>query len=152
MECIEKLQRQPRKGGESQPDMYWTLNHIEELKKKGKIRGYSIVGKGQKKKSKYGNEKTEVGGILFDSKREAKRYKELLILLKAGVIGLLERQISYELNEGGTHSLKYIADFRYILCATGETVVEDAKGMRTVVYKKKKRLMKQVWGITIKEV
>jgi hypothetical protein len=131
--------------------MNWTIDILNDKVKKGKIRGYSIVGKGQKKNSKYGNEKTEVGGILFDSKREAKRYKELLILLKAGVIGLLERQISYELNEGGTHSLKYIADFRYILCDTGETVVEDAKGYKTREYLKKKRLMKKL-GITIKEV
>jgi hypothetical protein len=132
--------------------MNWTIDILNDKVKKGKIRGYSIVGKGQKTNSKYGNEKTEVGGILFDSRREAKRYKELLILLKAGVIGLLERQISYELNEGGTHSLKYVADFRYILCATGETVVEDSKGYKTREYLKKKRLMKKIHNITITEV
>jgi hypothetical protein len=131
----------------------WTLTDIEDKLKKGTIRGYSVVSKkAEKKKSKYGNEKTEVDGIWFQSKREAKRYTELLILLKTGVIGLLERQIPYELNEGGTHSLKDIADFRYIVCATGETIIEDVKGMRTKVYLKKKRLMKTVYGIEIKEL
>lgn len=121
--------------------------------KKGKIRDYQIIGKSQvKKKNKYSNEKTEVCGIFFDSKKEAKRYKELLILLKTGVIGLLECQISYELNEGGTYSLKYIADFRYVLCATGVVVVEDVKGFKTREFIKKKRLMKKVHGITINEI
>ena len=132
----------------------WTIDEINKKLAEGKIRGYQ--GKGclkrePPKKSKYGNQKTEVNGIVFDSKREAKRYVELLIHLKTGVICILECQVSYELNEGGTHSLKYIADFRYLLCATGETVVEDAKGAKTKVYLKKRRLMKKIYGITIKE-
>lgn len=104
-----------------------------------------------KKKSKYRNTRTEIDGIKFDSSREAKRYGELKLLLKAGEIGLLELQKEYELNEGGTHSLKYLADFVYMDARTGETIVEDAKGALTEVYKKKRRLMKQVYGITIHE-
>ena len=105
-----------------------------------------------KKKSKYGSSKTEVNGIVFDSKKEANRYKELLILMKAGAIGLLELQVSYELNEGGSHSLKYIADFVYVDALTGQKIIEDAKGYRTKEYKKKKRLMLKVHGIKIHEV
>lgn len=103
------------------------------------------------KKSKYGNKKTEANGITFDSQREANRYKELLLMQKAGLIGLIELQVAYELNEGGSHSLRYIADFRYIDMKTGETTIEDSKGMRTKEYLKKKRLMKKVHGIEIKE-
>ena len=103
------------------------------------------------KKHKYGAKRTEVNGIVFDSAKEAKRYKELLILLKAGEIGLLELQVPYELNEGGTHSLKYIADFVY-MTKEGVKIVEDAKGYRTKEYLKKKRLMKKIHNITIKEV
>lgn len=114
---------------------------IEELEKPEK-----------KKRSKYGNSKTEVDGIKFDSEKEANRYKELRLLLKAGEIGLFRMQVEYELNPGGTHSLKYVADFVYIITATGETVVEDVKGFRTREYKKKKRLMKKVHGIVIKEI
>lgn len=133
--------------------MNWTLADIEKKEKEGKIRG--IVGALKiepSKKSKYGNKKTEVDGIVFDSKKEANRWKFLRVLLKAGAIAFLERQVEYELNPGGTHSLKYRCDFRYMISGTGEMVVEDVKGMRTKIYLKKKKLMKKVHGIEIKEV
>ena len=104
-----------------------------------------------KKSPKYRNKKTEVDGIVFDSAKEAKRYKELKMLLKAGLIAFLELQKEYELNQGGTHSLKYVADFVYMDSLTGKTIVNDVKGFRTKEYKKKKRLMKEVWGIYILE-
>jgi len=137
---------------------------IEDIKAKlaaGTIQGYKVnnpvpvklpMEQKQKKKSKYGNEKHEVDGIEFDSKREANRYGQLKLLLKAGTIGLLQLQVPFELNKGGTHSLEYIADFVYVISATGERVVEDAKGHRTQEYKKKRRLMKKVHNIIIKEV
>lgn len=103
------------------------------------------------KKSKYGNKKTEVDGILFASIKEAERYKELKLMQKAGLIGLLELQVPFELNPGGTHSLRYIADFTYVDSRTGERVVEDCKGAKTAVYLKKKRLMWKVHKIQIKE-
>jgi hypothetical protein len=138
-----------------------TIEYIKQQLAAGKIRGYKVNNpepvpqleeSSPKKKSKYGNNKKEVDGIVFDSEKEANRYGELKLMLKAGIIGLLELQVPYELNPGGTHSLKYIADFVYIIRATGEKVVEDAKGHRTQVYLKKRRLMKKVHGITIKEV
>lgn len=103
------------------------------------------------KKSKYNNKKTEIDGIIFDSIREAKRYRVLRLMQKVGVIGQLRLQVPYELNPGGTHSLVYEADFVYILSETGETVVEDSKGARTREYLKKRRLMLKVHGIIIKE-
>ena len=106
----------------------------------------------EKKKSIYGNEMTEVDGINFHSKKEARRYGELKQMLKVGAIGMLQRQVSYELNPGGTHSYKYIADFVYIDQVTGEKIVEDVKGYRKKEYLKKRRLMKQVHNIEIKEV
>lgn len=108
--------------------------------------------KKEKKKSKYGNSKTEVDGIIIDSKREAKRWKELRLMLKKGIIGMLARQVEFELNPGGTHSLIYKADATYMIMETGERVVEDAKGIRTKEYLKKKSLMQKVHGIKISEV
>lgn len=143
--------------------MNWTLKEIEKLAEAGKIRGYklsqpSVINLIQKynqtegKASIYGNKRTEVDGIKFQSKKEAKRYGELKLLLKAGKIGLLRLQVPYELNPGGTHSYKYIADFVYRLTDTGAEVVEDVKGWAgKPVYKKKKKLMLKVHGITIKE-
>jgi len=103
------------------------------------------------KKSKYGNNKKEVDGITFDSEKEANRYKDLKILLKAGEIGLLELQVPFELNPGGTYSLKYYADFIYLDSRTGEKVVEDVKGFRNKTYSQKRKLMKKVHEIDIKE-
>ena len=104
------------------------------------------------KKSKYGAVKTEVDGIMFDSKREASRYQELRLLEQAGEIANLRLQVPYILfpkNEHG-RALKYIADFVYT-DDTGALVVEDAKGHSTDVYKIKRRLMAELKGIEIKE-
>lgn len=132
------------------------LPTLEELKKTACARLnqqiFQEVEKPQKKKSKYSNTKTEVDGIVFDSVKEANRYKELRLLLKVGEIGLLKCQVEYELNPGGTYSLRYISDFEYIITATGENIVEDVKGFRTKEYLKKRRLMKKVHGIVIREL
>ena len=104
------------------------------------------------KKSKYGAVKTEVDGIMFDSKREASRYQELRLREQAGEIANLRLQVPYILfpkNEHG-RALKYIADFVYN-DDTGALVVEDAKGHSTDVYKIKRRLMAELKGIEIKE-
>ena len=104
------------------------------------------------KKSKYGAVKTEVDGIMFDSKREASRYQELRLLEQAGEIANLRLKVPYILfpkNEHG-RALKYIADFVYN-DDTGALVVEDAKGHSTDVYKIKRRLMAELKGIEIKE-
>jgi hypothetical protein len=105
----------------------------------------------KEKKDKYRSNKTTVDGIEFHSRKEATRYSQLRLLLKCGEIGLLRMQVPYELNPGGSHSLKYIADFVYIISSTGQEIVEDAKGFRTQEYIKKRRLMKKVHGISIKE-
>lgn len=105
----------------------------------------------KKKRQKYNNNKHVVDDIEFASEKEARRYGELRLLAKAGEIGLLELQVPFELNEGGSHSLKYIADFVYLDARTGEKIVEDAKGFKTREYIKKRRLMKKIYGIKIKE-
>lgn len=125
------------------------------------------------RRRKYGNTKITVDGIQFDSKREAARYQELKLLERAGVISFLQRQTKFQLipdqhapsNETYTkgprkgqrkpgklleHECSYIADFCYI--RNGETVVEDAKGYRTEVYRIKKKLMLERYGIQIREV
>lgn len=90
-------------------------------------------------------------GIEFDSAKEAGRYCKLKILEAAKMITDLKLQVEFQLNEGGTHSLKYIADFVYTDVATGLEIVEDTKGYKTKEYRKKKRLMFQVYGIKILE-
>lgn len=110
-----------------------------------------------KKVSKYHNKKTVVNGITFDSKHEAERYQTLLLLLRAGEISDLRLQVPYELiptiklNGETFRSTKYLADFVY-KDKDGKDVVEDAKGMKTDVYKLKKKLMAYIHHISIHEV
>lgn len=122
---------------------------------------------------KYGNKKTQTDGIFFDSKKEARRYAELKMLLKVGAISDLELQKPFELipaqyepvaryGKNGKRlkdgkkciekSCVYKADFVYIDNETGQQVVEDTKGMRTTDYIIKRKLMLYVHGIKIKEI
>lgn len=100
---------------------------------------------------KYRNIKTEVNGIVFDSKREAARYMELTLLQRAGEISGLKLQPVFELIVNNMKLGKYIADFGYI-DNRGRIVIEDAKGIRTPVYRLKKKLMKAIYEIDVQEV
>jgi hypothetical protein len=109
--------------------------------------------------SKYHAQRTAVGDQVFDSKREARRWVELQILQRAGAIVALERQVPYVLYAPGLESAdagelaivgRWIADFRYR--ERGQVVIEDAKGVRTAVYRLKKRLVEATYGIRIVEV
>lgn len=110
--------------------------------------------------SKYGNRKVVIDGILFDSIREARRYGELKLLEKGGYISDLRLQVPYELLpsqknlEGKVieRKMSYIADFVYFDKAHGCEVVEDAKGVRTEVFRLKKKLMLYRYGIEVHEV
>lgn len=126
---------------------------------------------------KYNNRKIIVDGIKFDSKKEAKRYKELKMLEKAGIISNLQRQVKYtlipaqyertdEVYTKGKDKGKpkkgrlierecaYYADFVYM--QDGNTIVEDVKGYRDGqaynLFVIKRKLMLYVHGIIIKEL
>lgn len=122
-------------------------------------------------RSKYRNRKVTIDGITFDSAHEAGRYRELSLMQRAGLISGMELQKPYELipaqyetvaryGKRGQRlkdgrkclekSVVYIADFVYD--QNGETIVEDAKGMRTPDYIIKRKLMLYVRGIRIREV
>lgn len=104
--------------------------------------------------NKYHAKKTIVDGIEFDSKKEANRYYELLLMKRCGIIKDLQLQVPFELipKQDGERACKYIADFVYYDCENYCQVVEDVKGIKTDVYKIKRKLMLQVYGIKIKEV
>lgn len=65
-------------------------------------------------------------GIWFDSQAEHRRYRELLLLQRAGEISDLRVHPRYDLTVNGTHVCSYIPDFRY-LSRGGAVVVEDVK-------------------------
>lgn len=120
---------------------------------------------------KYHNRKITVDGKTFDSRKEARRYTELVLLERAGKISNLETQKEFVLipaqyetfvrHGKGGKPLKdgrrcierpciYKADFVYK--ENGKTVVEDTKGFKTKDYIIKRKLMLFVHGIKIKEV
>ncbi len=105
-----------------------------------------------KRSGKFNARKTTVTGILFDSKLEANRYIFLKEQERKGNIKDLEMQQPYDIEINGMHVCKYVSDFCYTNNISGLFVVEDAKGNLTPIYKLKKKLMKAVLGIDIKEV
>ena len=123
-------------------------------------------------RNKYNNRKIAVDGEVFDSMKEYRRYLELQLLEKSGVIRDLHRQVTFDLipearepdrygPRGGLHrgkvierGVSYIADFTYYTAHPSgeeEFVVEDCKGMRTDDYKIKRKLMLFIHKIRIKE-
>lgn len=101
--------------------------------------------------NKYKAVRTEVDGITFDSKREATRYMELMLLQRAGEIERLELQPKYDCIVNGRKICTYRADFRYF--TKENSVVEDVKGMKTAVYRLKKKLVEALYpGVTIQEI
>jgi len=87
-------------------------------------------------------ERRTADGITFDSMAEMRRYLELKMLEKSGVITHLELQPKFLLipkTEKGGRAVYYKADFKYI--KNGKTVYEDVKGVQTEVYKLKKKLL-----------
>lgn len=97
---------------------------------------------------------TEVDGICFASRKEARVYRELLLRQRAGEVQLLELQPSFDIVVNGIKVCRYVADFR-IREKVGKEWVErivDAKGFQTPIYRLKKKLMLACHGLEIVEV
>lgn len=109
--------------------------------------------------SKYNSKKTVVDGQTFDSRKEANRYQELLLLERVGAIKNLSRQVKFVLipsqRDEATGKVverecSYKADFVYE--EDGKTIVEDVKGFRTKEYVIKRKLLLWRYGLKIREV
>ena len=126
--------------------------------------------------SKYHNRRTRVSnGQIADSRKEARRYEELLLLQRAGKISDLRTQVPYELvpaqyetyeryGKNGNRlkdgiklverAVNYVADFVYL--EDGKLVVEDVKGYRDgaaySIFVIKRKLMLHIHGIRIREI
>lgn len=107
------------------------------------------------KQSKYKNKKVIYNGIKFDSQKERNYYVKLKLLEEKGIISNLKLQVKFELqpsfkfNGKTIRSINYIADFTYI--QDNKLHIVDTKGVRTEVYKIKKKMM-QYKGYEIEEV
>lgn len=102
-------------------------------------------------RNKYRNQKTEVDGYVFDSKKEAGRYQQLRLLEQAGEIFDLRMQVKYHCTVNGKKVCTYIADFEYTT-PDKKVHTEDVKGYRTKEYRLKKKLVEALFSTTIEEV
>lgn len=101
--------------------------------------------------SKYHNRKVALDGFVFDSVKEARRYQDLKLLEATGEIHSLERQVKFNIDANWKHICVYYADFVYET-KEGKQITEDVKGMRTPMYRLKKKLVEALYGIEITEV
>jgi hypothetical protein len=107
---------------------------------------------------KYKAVATMVDGIRFHSKKEARRWQELQLLLRAGEIHSVLRQVAFPLvavaEADGSRFLvgRYVADFTYCERNSAALVVEDVKGFQTPLYRWKCKHMLGQYGIVIREI
>lgn len=130
---------------------------VAEFKRRGGGKGTSREARAPKA-NKFAAERVTVNGITFDSKREAKRYGELLLLQRAGHIADLKLQVPITLmgRDGpltgiSGRILTYRADFTYLDVTTGKTIIEDSKGFPTKDYKLKRSIL-AAQGVEVVEV
>lgn len=91
----------------------------------------------------------EHNSVKFKTKKEMNRWIVLCHLRDAGRISALQRQVRFPLEVNGVLICTYVADFTYI--EDGFYIVEDAKGFVTDVYDLKRKLLKALKGITVRE-
>ncbi|SRR5260221_377963 len=109
------------------------------------------------RRNKFGAHATVSDGIRFDSKLEAKRYQELVLMERAGEILWFLRQVSFPLPGG----VRWRADFVLVMpslipgaAADAETPtvrlrIEDCKGYDTVAGKNKIRQVEELYGVKV---
>jgi len=99
------------------------------------------------RKHKFNAVKTELDGINFDSKKEAKYYTELKLRMKAGEIIFFLRQVPFDL----PGKVKYRIDFQEFH-SDGTIHFIDVKGKKTEMYIAKKKMVEALYPIEIEDV
>ena len=101
--------------------------------------------------TKFNARSIEIDGHRFDSAAEGRRYASLAMLERAGKIASLEVHPRFDCLVAGVKICTDVADFRYR--RDGAAVVEDVKGVRTAVYRLKRKLAEACHpGLVITEI
>jgi len=99
------------------------------------------------KANKYHNHPTTVGGIRFDSKKEARYYEQLLIRQRTGEVSYFLMQVPIRLPGGS----KYVVDFLvFFTDPTSAPEYVDVKGKKTETFRVKKREIEHQYPIKIR--
>ncbi|MEJ0095116.1 MAG: DUF1064 domain-containing protein [Methylocella sp.] len=99
-----------------------------------------------------------VDGLVFSSKREARRYAILKQMERVGEITHLECQPAFDIMINGVKFCTYTADFGYFRRGVVDRVIEDVKGRGKggtagdPAYRLRKRAAELYFGIRVTEV
>lgn len=97
------------------------------------------------KPSKYRSIIEEYQGIKFQSKKEARYFRELQARVFAGEVKYFLRQVPFDL-----FGVKYRVDFMEVL-KDGRIRYVDVKGFRTATYKAKRKQVENIYPVKIIE-
>ena len=131
-----------------------SIAEYKALIAKGKQGGRQVVQGAPNKPNKYRNKRTELDGVMYDSKKESLHIRQLKILQAHGKITELKTQVKFffdGLVYDSGRTAAYWADATYV-DSEGEYHVIDVKGIRTPAYKIKKALMWKWFKIEVEEV
>ena len=98
-------------------------------------------------------EERTLGGVVFASKKEMKRYAELRLLQRAGEVQDLELQPEFRVSIAGQHYCTYTADFAYT--EKGERIVEELKSTGTAkdaAFRLRKKAAELFYGIKVRMI
>ena len=100
------------------------------------------------RQGKYNARKSYEDGYTFDSQAEGRRYRELRMLKQAGQIEGLVVHPRYVVwtgrdKTGKAEKIIYVGDFQY--SENGRLIVEDVKGVQTVVFALKAKMFRCAW-------
>ena len=144
---------------ESMADMPPRMRELYAKQAAGVSGAQQTAQSAAKTQQKYKNQNAERGAVRFDSQKEARRYDELMVMLRAEIITDLRLQPQFTLQESyltengqRIRAIRYTADFSYRF--GGKLVVEDVKSKptRTKEYLRNKKMMRSKYGIDIQEV
>lgn len=96
---------------------------------------------------KFNAVRTEVDGVKFASKKEAKYYQDLLLAQRSGDLLFFLRQAPFHLPGG----VRYVIDFMEFW-RNGDVRFVDVKGFKTATYKAKRKMVEASYPIKILEV
>lgn len=116
---------------------------------------YQALPSPAKKTSKYRARKVEIDGIVFDSKAEAKYYRQLQLQVAAGEIESFDCQVPYALIVNGDLVATYVADFVTYEKGAPSCVIDVkgyTKGQAYAMFRLKQKLVKALYGIDVKVV
>jgi len=104
------------------------------------------------KRPKYGNRKTTVDGIEFDSKAEASYYCALKVRERAGEVSNVQLQPRFMFVVDGILVTTYKPDFQFFDAVEKRTRVVDVKGFRVRDLSTKLKLMRALHKINVEIV